>query len=89
MRWKRRPSRSPGSPLVEEGWAVLRVEDTGVGIPDSEKAKVFVPYYSKSPKGTGLGLAIVKRIIEDHGGTIEVHDHLPKGTSFVITLPLQ
>jgi two-component system nitrogen regulation sensor histidine kinase NtrY len=68
---------------------VLKVCDTGPGIPDSEKPKVFVPYYSKSPKGTGLGLAIVKRIIEDHGGSIEVEDCKPKGTAFIIHLPIQ
>lgn len=65
----------------------LSVEDLGIGVPDEEKDKLFVPYYSKSPKGTGLGLAIVKRIIEDHGGTIWVEDNQPRGTKLVIDLP--
>lgn len=73
----------------DEQWIELSVCDTGSGIADSEKPKVFVPYYSKSPKGTGLGLAIVKRIIEDHGGQISVRDNQPKGTCFVIQLPQQ
>lgn len=65
----------------------LEVSDTGRGIPEGEKAKVFLPYYSKSPKGTGLGLAIVRRIVEDHGGEIRVRDNLPKGSCFQIDLP--
>ncbi|ELK21809.1 signal transduction histidine kinase [Anoxybacillus flavithermus TNO-09.006] len=40
------------------------------------------------PLGTGLGLTIVKRIIENHGGTIALHDSLEKGTTFVISLPI-
>ena len=66
---------------------VLEVSDEGTGIPDVEKAKVFLPYYSKSPKGTGLGLAIVKRIVNDHGGTIVVLDNHPKGTCFRLEFP--
>jgi len=71
----------------EEEWVVLVIADEGPGIPDEEKPKVFLPYYSKSPKGTGLGLAIVKRIIEDHGGTIAIGDHQPRGTRVEIRLP--
>ncbi len=66
---------------------ILEVVDWGVGIPEQERERVFVPYYSKSPKGTGLGLAIVKRIIEDHGGRITVEANQPKGTRFLIFLP--
>ncbi|MDJ0842133.1 MAG: ATP-binding protein, partial [Acidobacteriota bacterium] len=67
----------------------LTVSDDGKGIPRGEREKVFLPYYSKSPKGTGLGLAIVKRIVEDHRGSIAVRDNEPKGTVFEITLPEQ
>jgi signal transduction histidine kinase len=65
----------------------ITIADEGRGIPESERDKVFLPYYSKSAKGTGLGLAIVKRIIEDHNGTIAIEDNRPRGTRFVITLP--
>ena len=47
-----------------------------------------MPYYSTKRRGSGLGLAIVRRIIVEHGGSIEVHDNQPKGTRFVIELPL-
>ena len=67
----------------------INVLDEGIGIPESEQEKVFMPYYSKSPKGTGLGLAIVKRIVEDHGGEIRVTTNHPSGANFEITLPAQ
>ena len=66
----------------------LWVSDEGTGIPQKERSKVFLPYYSKSVKGTGLGLAIVKRIVEDHGGHIHIEDNQPRGTRFIISLPL-
>ncbi|PIE89413.1 MAG: hypothetical protein CR997_11250 [Acidobacteria bacterium] len=68
--------------------AYLRIRDRGKGIPDDEKRKIFIPYYSKSPKGTGLGLAIVQRIIYDHGWQILVSDNHPKGTIFTIQIPI-
>lgn len=66
---------------------LLEVADHGKGIPDAERSRIFIPYYSKSPKGTGLGLAIVKRIVQDHGGSIDVLPNHPRGTRFVIHLP--
>ncbi len=66
---------------------LLYVDDEGRGIPESDREKVFLPYYSKSPKGTGLGLAIVKRIIADHDGVIEALARESRGTRIAITLP--
>ena len=75
--------------LLREGpLAILKVMDEGHGIPDDEKLKVFVPYYSKAPKGTGLGLAIVQRIVHDHGWQISVLDNQPKGSVFALQIPL-
>ncbi|MCB1041882.1 MAG: HAMP domain-containing protein [Acidobacteria bacterium] len=65
---------------------VVAVTDSGPGIPPGDREKIFIPYYSKSAKGTGLGLAIVKRIVEDHGGTIDVVDS-DVGARFVVALP--
>jgi signal transduction histidine kinase len=71
----------------------VRVEDTGIGIPPRERARVFDPFYqidSSSTReygGTGLGLSIVKRLVEGHSGTIRIEDNTPKGTTFVVTLP--
>ncbi len=65
----------------------LSVADEGRGVPESEREKVFMPYYSKSPKGTGLGLAIVKRIVEDHDGSVRVGDQNGKGAVFTVSFP--
>jgi two-component system nitrogen regulation sensor histidine kinase NtrY len=67
----------------------LEVSDDGCGIPDEEKGKLFEPYYSTKKSGTGLGLTIVNAIIADHNGYIRVRDNVPKGTTFVIELPVR
>jgi signal transduction histidine kinase len=71
----------------------VRVEDTGIGIPARERARVFDPFYqvdSSSTReygGTGLGLSIVKRLVEAHSGAIRIEENSPKGTVFVVSLP--
>jgi signal transduction histidine kinase len=71
----------------------VRVVDTGIGIPSRERDKVFDPFYqvdSSSTReygGTGLGLSIVKRLVEAHGGSIDIEDNEPTGTAFVVSLP--
>jgi len=67
----------------------LEVSDDGCGIPDEDKGKLFEPYFSTKKTGTGLGLAIVNAIISDHRGYIRVRDNKPKGTIFLIELPLR
>ena len=66
---------------------VISIADSGRGVPDSDKEKLFLPYFSTKGRGTGLGLAIVHRIVHDHDGRISVHDNQPKGTRFEIELP--
>ncbi|MBI5681828.1 MAG: HAMP domain-containing protein [Deltaproteobacteria bacterium] len=67
----------------------IEVADTGCGIPAEDKAKLFEPYFSTKKTGTGLGLAIVNNIIADHNGFIRVKDNIPKGTRFIIELPVK
>ena len=70
----------------------ILVSDEGVGIPDSEKHKVFNQFYrsgneeTRSTKGTGLGLYIVKYIVTKHSGEIMINNNQPKGTTFEIQL---
>ena len=52
------------------GTATLHVSDTGPGIPEDARARLFEPFFSSSPSGTGLGLAIARRTVEAHGGRI-------------------
>ena len=80
---------SIGTALLETRDAVeLEISDTGVGVSDGAKEKLFLPYYSTKARGTGLGLAIVARILEDHRGTIRVEANKPVGTRFLVELPL-
>jgi len=65
----------------------LQVIDPGRGVPDADKEKLFLPYFSTKGRGTGLGLAIVHRIVNDHDGRISVYDNPPRGTRFEIELP--
>ncbi len=66
----------------------IEVSDTGCGIPEGDKSRLFEPYFSTKKSGTGLGLAIVNTIISDHNGYIRVKDNQPKGTKFIIELPV-
>jgi two-component system, NtrC family, nitrogen regulation sensor histidine kinase NtrY len=66
----------------------IMVSDTGHGLTQEAKERLFLPYFSTKKRGTGLGLAIVSRIVEDHHGTIRVEENKPVGTKFVIELPL-
>ena len=64
------------------------VTDNGKGIPSSQRASIFEPFYTTRSDGTGLGLSIVKKIVEQHNGRIDVDSVEGKGTQFTITLPL-
>jgi len=65
------------------------VADNGKGIAPEHKVRLFEPYFSTKKQGTGLGLAIVSTIISDHNGAIRVQDRKPKGTQFIIELPIK
>ncbi len=63
------------------------IRDTGHGIPEDIRNKIFLPFYTTREKGIGLGLAIVQKIIVSHGGSIEVESKEGEGTTFRVTLP--
>ncbi|MBN2140751.1 MAG: histidine kinase [Desulfovibrionaceae bacterium] len=66
---------------------VVRVSDTGPGIPASIQDDIFQPFFSTKEEGTGLGLAIVKRIVEEHGGWVNLRSGKGRGASFVLAIP--
>ena len=65
------------------------MSDYGRGISDEDKGRLFEPYFSTKKTGMGLGLTIVNAIISDHNGYIRVRDNKPKGTTFLIELPVR
>jgi len=67
----------------------IEVSDTGTGIPDEDKTRLFEPYFSTKKTGMGLGLTIVSTIIADHDGLIRVQDNHPHGAKFIIELPAE
>lgn len=69
-------------------WLVVSVKDTGVGIKKEDLARVLEPFYTTKSSGTGLGLAIAYRIMDDHGGTIQVSSTPGIGTTAVLTFPV-
>lgn len=73
---------------TEGGQGVLRVTDTGCGIPPEHQDRVFDAYFSTKRGGTGLGLAMARRIIREHNGSITLTSEPGKGTEFAIRLPL-
>ncbi|MEZ6233184.1 MAG: ATP-binding protein [Phycisphaerales bacterium] len=66
---------------------VVEVIDTGPGIPPDVLGRIFSPYFTTKAGGTGLGLPMTRRIVEAHGGRIDVHSEVGRGTSFRVALP--
>jgi two-component system sensor histidine kinase HydH len=66
----------------------LMVADTGEGIAPDVRPRLFEPYVTTKPRGLGLGLAIARRIVEDHGGRIEVASEPGQGSRFTVLLPV-
>jgi signal transduction histidine kinase len=66
---------------------LISVQDTGVGIPEEVKTKMFTPLFTTKSKGQGLGLAVVKRLVEALNGQITFESQPNKGTKFVVELP--
>lgn len=75
----------------EQHTFVIRVTDNGIGISKEEQQKIFKPFYQAmdNKPGTGIGLSIVKSIIELHSGCIEIESEVGKGSSFIVTFPIE
>jgi signal transduction histidine kinase len=67
----------------------IRFRDDGIGIPPADLRNLFIPFFTTKEKGTGLGLPISQRIIENHGGTIEVRSQPGSGSTFTVLLPVE
>jgi hypothetical protein len=77
------------SSLAEDGGAIeIEVSDTGHGLTEEIRERLFLPFYSTKHRGTGLGLSIAAKIIQELGGSIRAESNTPKGARFLIRLPL-
>jgi PAS domain S-box-containing protein len=77
------------SALSEDGSGVeVAVSDTGHGLTDEIRERLFLPFYSTKQRGTGLGLSIAAKIVQEHGGSIRAESNSPKGARFLVRLPL-
>jgi hypothetical protein len=72
--------------LQENGMVELTIADTGSGLTDEMRERLFLPYFSTKQRGTGLGLAIAAKIIQEHQGTIRAEKNVPAGAKFIIEL---
>jgi two-component system, NtrC family, nitrogen regulation sensor histidine kinase NtrY len=68
--------------------AEIVVADTGHGLNDEMRERLFLPYFSTKQRGTGLGLAIASKIVQEHSGTIRAEQNTPAGARFIVELPL-
>lgn len=75
--------------FLDKDWVVVKIADTGDGIPPNALHKIFDPYYSTKEKGSGLGLSLVHQIVSGHGGRIEVDSKYGEGTTFTVKLPIE
>lgn len=66
----------------------VAIADHGHGVPRDLRDRIFEPFFTTKTRGTGLGLAIVKRIVERHGGSVDLASSSERGTTVVVTLPL-
>jgi signal transduction histidine kinase len=74
------------SARAQGGRVLFSVEDDGPGVPETERAKIFTPFFTTKEKGLGLGLALVRRVAEAHGGSARLQP-AERGASFVVDLP--
>ena len=74
---------------IQSNRAYVDISDNGPGIPEEDKEKLFLPYFSTRKDGTGLGLAIASKVVTDHHGYIRIRDNKPTGSVFTIELPIK
>jgi two-component system, NtrC family, nitrogen regulation sensor histidine kinase NtrY len=72
--------------VLENGMVELTIADTGSGLTDEMRERLFLPYFSTKQRGTGLGLAIAAKIIQEHQGTIRAEKNEPAGAKFIVEL---
>jgi signal transduction histidine kinase len=72
----------------DKDFVLVRVADNGPGISDANMKRMFEPFFTTKNHGSGLGLALSQRIAQEHGGQIKIERLAPRGTAFILQLPL-
>lgn len=72
----------------DAGMVAITIADTGPGVTNEMRERLFLPYFSTKQRGTGLGLTIAAKIVQDHQGSIRVEKNVPTGAKFIIDLPI-
>jgi nitrogen-specific signal transduction histidine kinase len=80
--------RAASDPLARQE-IVITVSDTGPGVPNELKEKIFYPFFTTKPRGSGVGLATAQKIVAGHGGTLELDSGTSRGCSFRLRIPLE
>ena len=83
-----RPAGAPATGAAFESYAIIRVSDTGPGIPDEHLDKLFYPFFTTKKHGSGVGLSMAKKIVDSHRGILDVASTLGEGTTFTVRLPM-
>jgi signal transduction histidine kinase len=73
---------------ARDGAVAVTVADSGPGVADADRDRIFTPYFTTKAEGTGLGLALVRRIVEDHGGSLTL-EPAEFGARFLVLLPVE
>ena len=71
----------------EANAVALRVRDSGAGVPEGVRARLFEPFFTTRPEGTGMGLPTVRKVIEQMGGEVRLEETGPEGTTFLVRIP--
>ena len=92
--WERDAIKEPEviikSGLLSDGKILLEVKDNGMGMDQEVLKKLFTIFFStKGSRGTGLGLLLSRKIVQEHGGEIQIHSEPMKGSSFQVVLPIR
>jgi PAS domain S-box-containing protein len=77
-----------GPPAEGDGYAEVEIRDSGAGIGDEDRERVFEAFYTTKPRSAGLGLTIAQRIVNEHGGEIDIESGEGKGTAVIVRLPV-
>ena len=78
---------SVSTSLGKDNSQILEIRDSGAGIPEEDKGRIFDPFFTRKPEGTGMGLSISRQIIEKHGAVIEMDSTPGEGTTFRLIFP--